>query len=145
MTEEVKYITKRCNHCGELKPIEDFWKIPALPDGCQNECKECHKDKLLYEGEAYSISSTGYSFPPGIPGIPLVLVVSDTDFTAQDTAMCPACNDYAVRFGCTLETPEDIQLPILICTDCIYKATSDLIKFYRQGEMVYIVREYPIT
>ena len=154
--------TKECNLCGELKPIIDFWKNKASPDGYRNQCRECREIKTVTLGGAYGgvktlaakkelsplVDNSGAYFGkdalPGVSGVPLVLVIPDFDYTMQDTNMCPACNDYNVRFSCTLET-SGIQIPILVCNDCIYKAGDGLVKFYKQGEMIYIIREYPTT
>jgi hypothetical protein len=33
---------KRCNVCGELKPLEDFYKAAGMRDGHRNDCKSCN-------------------------------------------------------------------------------------------------------
>jgi len=33
---------KRCNVCGELKPLEDFYKSAGMRDGHRNDCKRCN-------------------------------------------------------------------------------------------------------
>jgi hypothetical protein len=32
---------KRCKKCGELKPIEAFYRSPGMKDGLRNDCKAC--------------------------------------------------------------------------------------------------------
>lgn len=38
--------TKVCQHCKEELPINQFWSIPANPDGKDKRCKEC-RNKLV--------------------------------------------------------------------------------------------------
>jgi hypothetical protein len=33
---------KRCKICGELKPLEDFYRTPGARDGFRLECKKCN-------------------------------------------------------------------------------------------------------
>jgi CRISPR/Cas system-associated protein Cas10 (large subunit of type III CRISPR-Cas system) len=33
---------KRCNVCGELKPLDDFYKSAGMRDGHRNDCKVCN-------------------------------------------------------------------------------------------------------
>ncbi len=33
---------KRCKHCGELKPFDDFYRDKKARDGCRPECKACN-------------------------------------------------------------------------------------------------------
>lgn len=33
--------TKRCNRCGETKPLDSFHRMSASPDGRQYKCKPC--------------------------------------------------------------------------------------------------------
>ena len=35
--------TKRCNHCGEIKSLGEFWKNKSKPDGREGYCKTCAK------------------------------------------------------------------------------------------------------
>jgi hypothetical protein len=41
---EIKYITKKCNRCEELKPVEEFHKNSASHDGLRSYCKKCHNE-----------------------------------------------------------------------------------------------------
>ena len=34
-------MNKRCSHCKETKPPEEFYKNAAKKDGLDNNCKEC--------------------------------------------------------------------------------------------------------
>ena len=36
--------TKRCNRCGQEKPLGDFYRHAKAPDGRQYTCKECAKE-----------------------------------------------------------------------------------------------------
>jgi hypothetical protein len=33
---------KNCRICGELKPLDDFYRMADMRDGHRNECKECN-------------------------------------------------------------------------------------------------------
>ena len=35
--------SKQCFKCNAVKPLEDFYKHPRMPDGHVNKCKECNK------------------------------------------------------------------------------------------------------
>ena len=37
---------KRCIHCGEEKPLSDYYKHPAMNDGHLGSCKECVKARV---------------------------------------------------------------------------------------------------
>ena len=34
---------KKCTGCGVTKPLDDFYKHPATPDGLASKCKDCAK------------------------------------------------------------------------------------------------------
>lgn len=38
--------TKICNQCGDEKPLDDFYALPANKDGRAGHCKECHKARV---------------------------------------------------------------------------------------------------
>jgi hypothetical protein len=42
---------KRCKKCGEIKPIDDFYRATGMVDGHRSECKSCHrvKQRLWYQ------------------------------------------------------------------------------------------------
>ncbi len=42
---------KRCKKCGELKPLEEFYRATGMRDGRRSECKACHqaKQKAWYD------------------------------------------------------------------------------------------------
>jgi len=35
--------SKKCFKCDAIRPLEDFYKHPMMPDGHVNKCKECNK------------------------------------------------------------------------------------------------------
>lgn len=38
--------TKRCTHCKQYKPLDQFNKNRAMKDGYQNQCRECHRASI---------------------------------------------------------------------------------------------------
>lgn len=34
---------KRCRHCSEVKPPEEFYRLRSAPDGLQTWCKDCQR------------------------------------------------------------------------------------------------------
>ena len=48
--------TKRCNNCGEIKPIEEFYLLRADKNWRRSRCKDCHRhrdeiNRLIREGK----------------------------------------------------------------------------------------------
>lgn len=37
--------TKRCKTCGDVKPLEDYYKKPTNKDGRQGSCRDCEKER----------------------------------------------------------------------------------------------------
>src|SRR5688500_13180958 len=33
---------RQCKKCGEIKPLEEFYRAPGNRDGRRNDCKECN-------------------------------------------------------------------------------------------------------
>ena len=33
---------KRCKKCGEMKPLDDFYRMPEMRDGYRSDCKACN-------------------------------------------------------------------------------------------------------
>ncbi len=36
---------KRCKKCGEIKPLDEFYRATGMRDGHRSECKDCHRAK----------------------------------------------------------------------------------------------------
>ena len=43
MDTNTKEITKRCSHCGAVKPVSEFYRNTNNADNLQNICKACSK------------------------------------------------------------------------------------------------------
>ena len=53
---------KRCNNCGDSKPVSDFYRQGDMRDGYRNNCKSCHlaQHKTWYErNRTYEIARVG--------------------------------------------------------------------------------------
>jgi len=42
--ESIQPKTKRCSHCGAVKPVSEFYRNTNNADNLQNSCKACSKD-----------------------------------------------------------------------------------------------------
>jgi hypothetical protein len=49
---------KRCRGCAGVKPADEFWRNRSKPDGLQDYCKPCHREKI-----ARSIERRGAPYP----------------------------------------------------------------------------------
>jgi hypothetical protein len=51
--------TKKCSTCGEVKPINEFYKQKSHKDGCQSSCKNCRSQwaKLYYQKKSEEIKN----------------------------------------------------------------------------------------
>ena len=61
---------KNCFKCNLLKPLEDFYKHPQMPDGRVGKCKECNKtdvrnnyQKTIIEKREYDSYRNRHSIP----------------------------------------------------------------------------------
>lgn len=51
---------KKCSKCQELKPVADFYRNRAKPDGFSTECRPCVLVKMRVYGEAHTAERTAY-------------------------------------------------------------------------------------
>ena len=53
--------TKKCSKCGEVKPINEFYKQKSHKDGYQSSCKNCRSQwaKLYYQKNSKEIINRG--------------------------------------------------------------------------------------
>lgn len=42
--QEIK--TKKCNRCGRVLPVTEFYKKASSKDGLQDQCRECHNESV---------------------------------------------------------------------------------------------------
>lgn len=167
---EIKYITKKCNRCNELKPVEEFHKNSASHDGRRTICKECHNTARRVVGESGTVyqehdqgpgflsgeemvntsetvpggSGTDVPTVPGGFGTPLVLVLPEdeggSNLMMEKTSMCPGCCRYNVLWLRHLIAP-GVLIPIGVCNDCLLQVDSELVNFYEGDGILYIVRD----
>lgn len=50
---------KKCFKCGQLKPLDEFYKHPQMADGHLNKCKTCNK-KDVKENYQRNIQNVDY-------------------------------------------------------------------------------------
>ena len=151
-------IVKQCRTCGLTKDISDFYKNSSSPDGYRSTCKVCfnrNRNKTGTDGtKSHTPIASGVFSPdkhlldterdvPGGYGTQLKLTIPEFNYVMHDTGLCPACNNYDVRFKCFLEDGFT-KIPIVICNSCTLKTENDLVRFYTDNKMIYIIRVYPI-
>ena len=44
--------TKRCNTCGQAKPLDEFYEAAGCVDGRRGECRSCFQAKAVARAEA---------------------------------------------------------------------------------------------
>lgn len=52
--------TKRCNKCGQVKPLSEFHRLASAPDGHQYTCKECKAEHAKENRPAARTSKQKY-------------------------------------------------------------------------------------
>lgn len=143
MGEELKV----CNRCKILKPITEFWKNSASPDGYRSRCKACHtppvggrivtttKDTPLENG----ILSSGHP-PDGPEEIPnLYQFHHQPDGEMSDYNPCQACNKSNYLFACTLHGNTD-TVKLNICSLCVLHSEYGDIVYAKLYGKVYAIR-----